>query len=377
MSTLERLPSKLLFKIGNELDLYSLIELLVASPSLYKTFSHQQFWYRRYTNDFDNRRVILKLLSDARFDVSEFSAITKYGLTCKTLELNEGVPECYTDEDTIDISSDIEISSDDENVDHVDSEDQSQNIYNQLRWKHAYRLRYDIVYPNSQILKNKRADLCYALICKVKDLIHDVENPDTEADDLFKEIIANILSVLDYFPQHFECYHLLGFLCYLNNSLSESQAFLEIGLSLNPKFQPLIELHDEVTKIIKGNFESDEGQVPLLFDENTLSPQLNEVIAVLFSRFDKDQDGMLSVSELSELVSVSNGSIPNPNSIKQLIATFEGMHKNNSRHIGVQPTKLSRDGLTTFFLMQSIEDPEETRSDLKKFGFDPKTLQPL
>ena len=97
-----------------------------------------------------------------------------------------------------------------------------------------------------------------------------------------------------------------------------------------------------------------------------LSPQLVHVLECIFESFDKDGDQHWSAQELNSFIAASNGQ-PAP-------ATFIRQFINN---YGENQGRLTVDGFLSFFLQQTLDDPEETRKDLVKHGWDGNTLQPL
>ncbi|ORX96117.1 hypothetical protein K493DRAFT_259972 [Basidiobolus meristosporus CBS 931.73] len=172
-----------------------------------------------------------------------------------------------------------------------------------------------------------------------------------------------IFSILDVNPGNAGCYHLLGFICYLLNSLHQALTLLQIGKSIDESYEPIDELEQEIHGLL-DEIEGDEGEQPLL-EGNELSEALKSVLEALFSRFDVDQDGALNMTELNEFVFQTNGTHPPPPFFQQLCHIFDS----NSHG-------LTKQGFFEFFLQQSMDDPLETRQDLAKHGFDPKTFAP-
>ncbi|KAI8325613.1 hypothetical protein GQ54DRAFT_239444, partial [Martensiomyces pterosporus] len=102
------------------------------------------------------------------------------------------------------------------------------------------------------------------------------------------------------------------------------------------------------------------------------SAQLAKVLAIIFQRLDKDRDGVLNAAELSSMVRITNGQ-PAPSAmISQLVGAFGGQVQTKS---GRKIAGWSMESLTNFFIAQTLDDPNETRSDLAKFGFDSRTLK--
>jgi len=99
---------------------------------------------------------------------------------------------------------------------------------------------------------------------------------------------------------------------------------------------------------------------PLLDDDKELSNRLKAALTAIFNSFDKDKDGSLSPTELSEFVFKTNGSRPPAAFLTQMGIQFGKDAKGY----------LTLDGFLNFFLEQTLEDPIETRRDLEKHGWD-------
>ncbi|KAK9710501.1 hypothetical protein K7432_008396 [Basidiobolus ranarum] len=179
--------------------------------------------------------------------------------------------------------------------------------------------------------------------------------------DILVEACVKVFSVLDFYPGNAGCYHLLGFICYLLNSLNEALTLLQIGKSIDETYEPIDELQREINKLL-DEIEGDEGEQPLL-EGTDLSNPFKAVLEELFDTFDEDKDGALNMEEMDQFVFKTNGLHPPPPFFEQLCQMF------NSNQYG-----LTVQGFFEFFLQQTLDDPLETRSDLEKHGYDPKTF---
>ncbi|KAJ1676014.1 hypothetical protein EV182_000083 [Spiromyces aspiralis] len=315
-STLAEIPLRVLAGIAVELDLPDLVEL-------------------KYVNDFEDRTAILDLLNGAGIDTSS-SIKFPATLTCSDM--------------VVDYPGSLDALSTDMSLpDEGWGDESTDDRVIRTNWKRSYILRHYAVFPRDQDRRHTYINRATHAIAQAKDLLHQFEDASIQSSSDIEPARDAALIVLQVLGKYYQCYHLLGFICYLLNSLSESLVFVRIGLAFNPDFEPL------------------QGKVPLLKDPNTLSDALISALQHLFSRFDKDRDNKLSIRELSSLVSVTNGSPPHPMAIKQMIASLERTPR---------ATSLTWDGFKAFFLVQSLQDPEETRKDLNKLGFDPDTIEP-
>ncbi|KAF9584346.1 hypothetical protein BGW38_006801 [Lunasporangiospora selenospora] len=169
-----------------------------------------------------------------------------------------------------------------------------------------------------------------------------------------------MVAVLDNFPGHAGCYHLLGFTLYVLNELEDALSLLEIGAMVDSNYEPIQELTKEVQGLLEGYGSSMTENAPLLESPKELSEQLKNALKSIFGQFDKDKDGGLSPSELSDFVFVTNGSRPPEAFLTQMGLQF-GHDKNGY---------LTLEGFYNFFLEQTLEDPIETRRDLERHGWD-------
>lgn len=164
---------------------------------------------RRYVNDFEDRRVILKLLAKAGIDTSDIVVITKFGVVCNTLQADyEATSTNQVSTNNSDLNDYTELGiafSESENDSGSGGEQSDEHngqflpkdqLLKSVNWKEAYRLRYNIVYPENPDQKQRQVDSAYNNIIQVKDLLHGVQDPSAECDDLFRDIALRILQTL-------------------------------------------------------------------------------------------------------------------------------------------------------------------------------------
>ncbi|KAG0376897.1 hypothetical protein BGX24_007039 [Mortierella sp. AD032] len=169
-----------------------------------------------------------------------------------------------------------------------------------------------------------------------------------------------MVGVLDNFPGHAGCYHLLGFTLYVINELEDALSLLEIGSMVDPNYEPINELTGEIEALLEGYGSTMTDGAPLLDNAKELSTPLKAALTAIFNSFDKDRDGSLKPSELSDFVFKTNGSRPPPAFLTQMGIQFGKDAKGY----------LTLEGFFNFFLEQTLEDPIETRRDLEKHGWD-------
>ncbi|CAM0142835.1 hypothetical protein VKS41_002600 [Umbelopsis sp. WA50703] len=188
---------------------------------------------------------------------------------------------------------------------------------------------------------------------------------DTQDVSILNRVASKMVWILDVFPGHAGCYHLLGFILYVLNRLEEAMILLEFGRTVDPEYEPIDDLEEEISNILNG-YKGNEDEEPLISD-NDLSPKLSQVLNEIFDAFDKDNDGALSNQELGNFIFTTNGSHPPPQFLVQMAQRFGGTRRN----------WLTKEGFLAFYLEQTLDDPSETRNDLTVHGYDGQTLQKL
>ncbi|KAI8048375.1 hypothetical protein BDF22DRAFT_703047 [Syncephalis plumigaleata] len=181
--------------------------------------------------------------------------------------------------------------------------------------------------------------------------------------DILQQSAETLLDLLDLFPQSAECYHLLAFICFVLNAFTPALAIISMSRAMiDDDYSPIDELETEIIELL----EKVQGDDAPLLSGHELSPQLKHVLTCIFEQFDKDNDQHWSCNELNAFITASNGqSAPLP-FLRQFISNY-----------GEDAGRLTFNGLCAFFLQQTLDDPEETRKDLAKHGWDGHTLQPL
>ncbi|CEP15989.1 hypothetical protein [Parasitella parasitica] len=174
------------------------------------------------------------------------------------------------------------------------------------------------------------------------------------------QVACKMMHILDVFPGHAGCYYILGFILFVLNKLEEAIILLEMSRAVDPNFEPVDVLEEEIERIAQGY----KGEEELLQD-NQLSGALRQVLEEVFSKFDADQDGALDGKELDKFIFTTNGAHPPPAFLRQMGLRFGANSKG----------WLTREGFLAFYLEQTLDDPSETRNDLGVHGYDPQTLK--
>ncbi len=102
-----------------------------------------------------------------------------------------------------------------------------------------------------------------------------------------------------------------------------------------------------------------EEDAPLLDERGRVTVELRTALLEVFDRFDADRDGALSHRELMEIIRTLNGAEPSATTLRNLTRNYRSNAQN----------ALLFEGFVEFYRRQTLEDPEETRSDLAKLGY--------
>ncbi|KAI9471997.1 MAG: hypothetical protein EXX96DRAFT_582537 [Benjaminiella poitrasii] len=189
----------------------------------------------------------------------------------------------------------------------------------------------------------------------------------TFQDDMNYSVLAQVASkmfwILDMFPSHAGCYYILGFILFTMNRLEDALDILDMGRAVEPTFEPFDELESEILSIMQG-YKGGAGDLPLLINDN-LTPELLKVLFEIFHRFDKDHDDCLSPEELDLFVFSTNGQHPPASFIEQMGTRFGANEQG----------WLTKKGFLAFYLEQTLDDPSETKKDIRAHGYDCSQLR--
>ncbi|KAL1924044.1 uncharacterized protein VTP21DRAFT_7079 [Calcarisporiella thermophila] len=175
----------------------------------------------------------------------------------------------------------------------------------------------------------------------------------------------NTMKILEDYPGHAGCFHLIAVVMYILNRLEDALKVLEIGKAIDLDYEPIEELEQEIRTILDG-YQGSEDEEPLL-ENGQFTPLLKQALIEIFNDFDADGDGALAPEELDNFVFTTNGDHAPPGFAQQLGMRFDSNSKG----------WLTCNGFLEFYLEQTLGDPEETRRDLGTHGFDRRTLLKL
>ncbi|KAG2182925.1 hypothetical protein INT44_005906 [Umbelopsis vinacea] len=213
---------------------------------------------------------------------------------------------------------------------------------------------------------------------------------DSQDVSILSRVASKLVWILDVFPGHAGCYHLLGFILYILNRLEEAMMLLDFGRTVDPEYEPIDDLEEEISKILNGYKGSEVTleEEPLIKDHE-LTPKLAEVLNEIFETFDQDHDGALNNEELGNFIFTTNGSHPPPQFLVQIAQRFGGTERywltkdgflvkcGSYKSLIIQAPSTNCFVLQAFYLEQTLDDPTETRSDLSVHGYDGQTLQKM
>ncbi|KAJ1735785.1 hypothetical protein LPJ72_001701 [Coemansia sp. Benny D160-2] len=325
---------------------------------------NSDLWLEKISADFGDRKSIVGFLLDAGIDISELVDASTELVPWKhrhceqsgsEREMEDDENQCKQNEVTI------------EEHDSLVSVPDPALLYGM----HCYRDRFVRVFPHS-----KDDAMCYAkqaesTIDQIKGMLRDGHGASI---DVFLEAAYRTMLVQEYFPASVECYYLWALLCFTHNAFQPSLAFLDIGRNIDDAFEPIQDLAHKVRLVLNGVYGSN-GEAPLLDGSGSgPSAQLSNALAIIFQRFDSDRDGVLSVSEIASMIQITNGRPAPRSTIQHIIGVFGGRIQTKG---GRMVSGWDINSLTDFYIGQSLDDPNETRNDLAKFGFDPSSLSKI
>ncbi|KAJ2766100.1 hypothetical protein IWQ56_003847 [Coemansia nantahalensis] len=336
MSAIESLPHDVFVQIALALGPADLITLACTNRALHRLVWCDQLWIEKIGCDFGDRGLVLDLLAEAGVDIAEHVD------ACADL-----VPWQLPDP---------------REAGSGGSRDAGFGVQ-------CYRARFQRVYPVSN-----DAHVCYArdaeaVLDQVKLALRDEQS---SSDDAHAEAARRLVLVQEYFPASAECYYLWALICYMRSALRPALALLTISHGIDSGFAPAQELLATVQATV-DSARGAGGAAPLL-DARCSGPssQLAAAMALAFQRLDHDRDGVLGTPELAAMVKLTNGQPVPIAAIAQMIQAFGGQMRTTS---GRRCAGWDLDALTRFYVAQTIQDPDETRQDLAKLGFDPRTLR--
>ncbi|KAJ2088500.1 hypothetical protein IW138_004188 [Coemansia sp. RSA 986] len=350
-------------QIALELGVTDLATLSLTNRRLNRfVMGNSDLWLEKISADFGDRDSIVDFLLDAGIDISELAETSselvpwKNHQSCDQKdpkgEVNIDRRLCAWNNSTIAEAIDPALVLD------------AKSLYGM----HCYRERFTRVFPPSKDDSMQYAKKAESTIDQVKSMLRDGQDASIE---VFSEVAYRLMLVQEYFPASVECYYLWALICFMHNAFKSSLAFLDIGCNIDDSFEPIQELAKKVRLISSGVYGVN-GDAPLLDPSGTgPSTQLSKALAIIFQQLDSDRDGVLSVSEIANMVQITNGKPAPRSTITQIISAFGGSIQAKS---GRRVSGWDINSLTNFYINQSLDDPSETRADLAKFGFDPSTL---
>ncbi|RKP33367.1 hypothetical protein BJ085DRAFT_1103, partial [Dimargaris cristalligena] len=103
---------------------------------------------------------------------------------------------------------------------------------------------------------------------------------------------------------------------------------------------------------------------PLIVDHD-LSEPFRNALALLFRRYNRNRDGVMSRVEFRQFVQDTNGQTPELAFVDSICQHYSGRSSSG----------MTLPGFCAFFKEQALHEPVEVRDDLAKHGFDKATLR--
>lgn len=179
---------------------------------------------------------------------------------------------------------------------------------------------------------------------------------------LLIQVASKMLWILDALPEYAGCYYILSYMLFIVNQMEDALDVLDMGRTINPTFEPFSELEKEI--LASTQSENKHEDVPVLINDS-LSPEILQVLLEIFHTFDQDKDDCLNPEELDLFVFSTNGQHPPISFIEQMGQRFGSNEKG----------WLTKKGFLAFYLEQTLGDPSETRKDIRAHGYDSSQLK--
>ncbi len=232
---------------------------------------------------------------------------------------------------------------------------------------------------------------------KPKDPVSIDVNVGDSLDLVLTDACRLLMQVIDTMPSYVPAYHLLACICYLVHQLPTALRFLSIAREIysalpsndglnDTEFEPVEELYAE----IESEMQELDEDVPLLTQDTDglpcLSTTLKTALEEIFMRFDMNGDGYWCYTELATYLHTTSLEEPffgRPSPVSYSaqkpspLLPLPLYRKMIKQYGGSVQKGLSRDGFLSFYLQQSIVEPDETRKDVAKCGYDPVKLVKL
>ncbi|KAF9994250.1 hypothetical protein BGZ65_010127, partial [Modicella reniformis] len=180
--TFYALTEDLIVILATHIEPLDLVNLGATCKRLYELFNRQEVWEHKAIDDFGDRFTITSILDSAGLDLGE------------------------------------------------------QNKPEPTDWREYYKERHQ-----AMVQMNKDTD---AQVAKSEKDYEEAQallkgfQSSGEIESLSKAAQL-MVGILDYFPGHAGCYHLLGFTLYVLNELEDALTLLEIGSMVDPNYEPI------------------------------------------------------------------------------------------------------------------------------------------
>ncbi|PVU98217.1 hypothetical protein BB559_001730 [Furculomyces boomerangus] len=397
---ISNLPEEIFHMVASHLTTSETLNLFLINHRFLNILNQNFLWKRKYINDFGDLELYIKLLNDAGIPIDE-KEIDLFGqnhlpvsigsetkLYCR--ELNR-YKQRYTKVHLISPTM-------------LDSKRNSKDLLNEE--------------------KTKRADSVAQTLTRVKEGLLDIENTLSQKNNksennvehindiigFFGHLSTTVLLAMNEFPWEPECFHLLGFICYMLGSNEVALEFLKIGVAvceheeyshrndnnsmdideMSAQIEKKLHINENTADLgiilkkkneIMALYQTVESHIknmrgtnpsedfPLVTkDHKQLDERFILLLKRIFGKFDLDNDNYLNLEELGYFVTYLNvdNMITCPVSSMSTTSSIQNTFDSLITQLKSFETKLSFAGLCRFYFDQSLEDPEETRNDINK-----------
>eukprot|EP00127_Corallochytrium_limacisporum_P004460 Clim_evm14s164 gene=Clim_evmTU14s164 len=200
-------------------------------------------------------------------------------------------------------------------------------------------------------------------------IIEEAQNSGGEGIDgtVLDSAMNHFLNAIRLCPNHLSAFSKIIGMCMLVGALDQAMVIADLteeieGDRASSGLSSIVnELRNQINRRGQACQSEESDAYKLLIENDQLSTKAAVALSKVFLRFDKDSDGFLNRQELTDFITFAAGQRPSSEFVDMFLQYRETNEKGD----------LTLDGFLAHYLMQSLDDPDETMNDLCKFGFDP------
>ncbi|OMJ23889.1 hypothetical protein AYI70_g1952 [Smittium culicis] len=382
MSLLD-LPNEILARVFSYISLRDTTTFLRVSKSFFNKINSLSLWERKYKDDFGDIERYLELLQKAGIQI-QVNEIASFPSNSNSVDALYNLPSSSSSAHAnTQLSSPVNGSPYSSSfIKYKNRHAIVSNSYNASSSNHANGNRMELAAEQLSYVKQKLLD--FGSNFNIDSTQISSDSSATESQNSIIEYLKHL--AINEFPWEPECFHLLGFICYILGKNEQTLEFLSIGLEIckiynlgnsistehsnnalninmdidrsenkiesiskqftsnlsineinNTQSQYKISIFNDIIQLynqVKSQLDSingTESDFPLISENgNALHSSLIDLLKITFEKFDFDKDGILNLQQLGKLVAFVN--TPNLANLGSKISLSQ-LKSINSSHI--------------------------------------------